>query len=98
MICADCSGLDSGVVAIVAPLAPPSHVRRHEGKPGPYPCTHVSARIAIIGAGSAVFTRNLCSDILLAGPLRDSVIALMDVDPVRLEGARALVQELIDAR
>ena len=58
----------------------------------------MSARIAIVGAGSAVFTRNLCSDILLAEPLRDSTIALMDVDAGRLEGARALVQELIDAR
>jgi alpha-galactosidase len=58
----------------------------------------VSARIAIVGAGSAVFTRNLCSDILLSGALRDSTIALMDVDAQRLDGARALVQELIDAR
>jgi alpha-galactosidase len=58
----------------------------------------MSARIAIVGAGSAVFTRNLCSDILLAEPLRDSTIALMDVDAGRLEGARTLVQELIDAR
>jgi alpha-galactosidase len=58
----------------------------------------VSARIAIVGAGSAVFTRNLCSDILLAHALRDSTIALMDVDAKRLEGARELVQELIDTR
>ena len=41
-------------------------------------------RIALIGAGSIVFTRNLCSDILLTPALQDSTIALMDIDPVRL--------------
>ena len=58
----------------------------------------MSPRIAIVGAGSAVFTRNLCSDILLAEPLRESVIALMDVDPQRLQEASRLVEDLIAAR
>jgi len=58
----------------------------------------MGARIAIIGAGSAVFTRNLCSDILLAESLHDSVIALMDVDGRRLEEAHRLVSGLIAAR
>jgi alpha-galactosidase len=58
----------------------------------------VPARIAFIGAGSAVFTRNLCSDLLLAEPLRDSVIALMDVDAGRLRAATRLVDALIAAR
>ena len=43
------------------------------------------AKITIIGAGSVVFTRNLTSDILLAPDLQDSTIALMDIDPERLE-------------
>lgn len=55
-------------------------------------------RIALIGAGSIVFTRNLCSDILLTPALQDSTIALMDIDPVRLAQARDLVQALIDRR
>ncbi len=55
-------------------------------------------RIALIGAGSIVFTRNLCSDILLTPALQESTIALMDIDPVRLAQARDLVQALIDRR
>ncbi len=55
-------------------------------------------KIALIGAGSAVFTRNLCSDILLAPALEHSTIALMDIDEGRLAQARALVQALIDGR
>lgn len=56
------------------------------------------AKITLIGAGSVVFTRNLCSDILLAPALQASHITLMDIDPVRLETARQLVQTLIDKR
>ncbi len=55
-------------------------------------------RIALIGAGSIVFTRNLCSDILLTPALQESTIGLMDIDPVRLAQARDLVQALIDRR
>lgn len=55
-------------------------------------------RIALIGAGSIVFTRNLCSDILLTSALQESTIALMDIDPTRLAQARDLVQALIDRR
>ena len=55
-------------------------------------------RITFIGAGSLVFTRNLCSDILLAPALTDSTIALMDIDPVRLEQARSIVQAIADRR
>jgi alpha-galactosidase len=55
-------------------------------------------KIAFIGAGSVVFTRNLCSDILLTPALQDSTISLMDIDPVRLERSRQLVQALIDQR
>jgi len=54
-------------------------------------------KIALIGAGSYVFTRRLCADILLAPALVDSTIALMDIDPVRLEQARADVQAIVDA-
>ena len=56
------------------------------------------AKITLIGSGSIVFTRNLCNDILLTPALQDSTICLMDIDPVRLEQARALVQTLVDRR
>ncbi len=55
-------------------------------------------KIALIGAGSVVFTRKLCSDILLSPALQESTIALMDVDPGRLAQARDLVQALIAGR
>jgi len=55
-------------------------------------------RIVIVGAGSAVFTRNLCNDILLSEPLDDVVIALMDVDAARLAQACDLVARLVEAR
>src|SRR5512133_2712218 len=42
-------------------------------------------KIAIIGAGSMVFSRNLISDILAFDSLKDTHFALMDIDPQRLE-------------
>jgi len=56
------------------------------------------SKITIIGAGSVVFTRNLCSDILLTPALQESTIALMDIDPDRLAQARDLVQAIVDRR
>jgi len=56
------------------------------------------ARITLIGAGSAVFTRNLCSDILLAPALQDSTICLMDVDAARLRASERLVRSIVDGR
>lgn len=56
------------------------------------------AKITLIGAGSTVFTRALCNDILLTPALQDATISLMDIDPARLEQARALVQAIIDQR
>jgi alpha-galactosidase len=55
-------------------------------------------KITFIGAGSAVFTRNLCSDILLAPALQDSTISLMDIDPGRLRTSCDLVQDIVDRR
>jgi alpha-galactosidase len=55
-------------------------------------------KISLIGAGSVVFTRNLCSDILLSPALQDSTISLMDIDPGRLAQAKALVEAIIGER
>jgi alpha-galactosidase len=55
-------------------------------------------RIALIGAGSTVFTRNLCNDILLTPALQESTIALMDIDADRLQQAQALVEAIIERR
>jgi len=58
----------------------------------------VTPKISLIGAGSIVFTRNLCSDILLTPALQDATIVLMDIDTERLNQARDLVQAMIDRR
>ena len=55
-------------------------------------------KITLIGAGSYVFTRNLCNDILLTPALQDSTLTLMDIDPLRLAQARDLVQHLVSQR
>ena len=55
-------------------------------------------KITLIGAGSVVFTRNLCSDILLVPALQDCTISLMDIDAERLKMAQALVQAIVDQR
>jgi alpha-galactosidase len=47
-------------------------------------------RIAFVGAGSVVFTKNLLTDILEFPELRDVEIALHDIDPDRLEAAEAM--------
>ena len=54
-------------------------------------------RIAFIGAGSTVFTRNLVGDVLGRPELAGSTFALMDVDPERLETSRAAVERLVAA-
>ena len=48
-------------------------------------------RIAFVGAGSAVFTRNLVGDVLSLPELRDSTtFALMDIDADRLRTAEVV--------
>ena len=55
-------------------------------------------KITFIGAGSLVFTRNLCNDILLTPALHESEIVLMDIDPQRLEMAYTLIKALAEKR
>lgn len=56
------------------------------------------SKITLIGAGSLVFTRNLCSDILLTPALQGATIALMDVDAQRLERSRKVVETMVQKR
>lgn len=43
------------------------------------------AKITFIGAGSTVFAKNVLGDIILTPAFRDAEIALMDIDPQRLD-------------
>jgi alpha-galactosidase len=57
-------------------------------------------RIAFIGAGSVVFTKNLLTDILSFPELRGAGISLHDIDPERLETAGMMARwtsERLDA-
>ena len=53
-------------------------------------------KIAVIGAGSLVFTRKLVNDLVQQEPTADAEIRLMDIDTERLkevgEVAEAIVQ------
>ena len=53
-------------------------------------------KIAFIGAGSLGFTRDLVRDILTFPLLKDATLALMDIDPERLEFAQKSIQRIID--
>ena len=54
-------------------------------------------KIAFIGAGSFVFTRNLVRDILSFPALAGSDICLMDIDAERLSYIRQAVEHIVDA-
>nr|MDQ2731708.1 alpha-glucosidase/alpha-galactosidase [Armatimonadota bacterium] len=51
-------------------------------------------KITFIGAGSVVFTKNLLGDILSFPELADSHVALMDIDPERLQTAERVAYKV----
>jgi len=51
-------------------------------------------KITFLGAGSTVFARNVIGDILLTPSIRESEIALYDIDKVRLEESYVLICSL----
>ena len=52
-------------------------------------------KITFIGAGSAVFMKNIVGDILQRPALRDATIRLMDINPTRLEESEIIAKKLI---
>ncbi len=53
-------------------------------------------KIAVIGAGSLVFTRKLVSDLLQQEPTADAEITLMDIDTERLREVGEVVEAIVD--
>ena len=51
---------------------------------GDKPREHIVVKIAIIGAGSTVFMKNIVTDIVLEPGLETAHIALHDIDEARL--------------
>jgi alpha-galactosidase len=52
------------------------------------------SKLTFIGAGSTVFAKNILGDCLLSPALAGLNIALYDIDPVRLEDSRRMVETL----
>ena len=55
-------------------------------------------KITVIGAGSYVFARRLVTDVLTWPALREATIALMDVDPAKLETMAAMARRMVAQR
>src|SRR5437762_6267151 len=53
-------------------------------------------RVTFIGAGSAVFARQLMTDILAVEGLEEGTFALVDVDPTRLRLAQGIGERLVE--
>jgi alpha-galactosidase len=53
-------------------------------------------KVTFIGAGSAVFARQLITDILAVDGLDAGTFALVDIDPTRLELARRIAERLVE--
>ena len=56
----------------------------------------MSRKIAFIGAGSFGFTRSLVRDILSFPAFQDATIALMDIDPERLDAIRRACDRIVE--
>ena len=53
-------------------------------------------KVTFIGAGSAVFARQLMTDILAIDGLEQGTFALVDIDATRLDLARRIAERLIE--
>jgi len=53
-------------------------------------------KITMVGAGSAVFARQIITDVLAVDGLESGTFALVDIDPIRLELARKISQRLVE--
>ena len=55
-------------------------------------------KITFMGAGSTVFARNVIGDCMCSEALRDSVFALYDIDAVRLEESRTILEAMRETK
>ena len=51
-------------------------------------------KLTFMGAGSTIFVRNVIGDCMCIESLRDSVFALYDIDPVRMEESRVILEAM----
>ena len=82
--------------AETAPAVPaPAAVKSAEPAPAARPAGPI--RVAILGAGSTVFARQLMTDLLCTPGLSEGTFALVDIDSERLELAQAIGEKLVEA-
>ncbi len=55
----------------------------------------MALKISLMGAGSVVFAKTLLSEVLQFSELSDATVAVMDIDPARLEVARSMAERII---
>ena len=55
-------------------------------------------KLTFMGAGSTIFARNVIGDCLCSEALRNSVFALYDIDPIRLEQSRVILEAIRNAK
>ena len=53
-------------------------------------------KVTMVGAGSAVFARQIITDVLAVDSLESGVFALVDIDSTRLELARQIAERLVE--
>lgn len=51
-------------------------------------------KICFVGAGSTVFAKNVLGDCILTSELGEFIISLYDIDPVRLEDSRLMLENI----
>src|ERR1700694_4736962 len=66
--------------------------------PGRVQLIRAMPKVTFIGAGSAVFARQLMTDILAVEGLEDGVFALVDIDATRLDLARRIAERLVQLK
>ena len=83
---------------MAAERRPPSLPRwRKSAEPAPADRPAGPIRVAILGAGSTVFARQLMTDLLCTPGLSEGTFALVDIDSERLELAQAIGEKLLEA-
>src|SRR2546429_797077 len=53
-------------------------------------------KVTMVGAGSAVFARQIITDVLAVDGLDSGVFALVDIDATRLELAKSIAERLVE--
>lgn len=88
---------EMGEVVLQVSDGAPAGQATHESQAKPSTARFRPVKIAILGAGSTVFARQLITDLLCTPGLEQGTFALVDIDPARLELAHHAAEKLVQA-